>query len=163
MFRKMRRAKQQLPEAECIGILEQGSHGVLAVMGEGGYPYGVPLSYVYAGGKLYFHCAVEGHKLDAVRGCDKASFTVVERDDVVAERFTTRYRSVIVFGRAKILTAPEEVREALRTLAEKYSPHAHNTETEIAGALARTAIIELTPEQITGKESRELAETRGQN
>ncbi|MBQ7355214.1 MAG: pyridoxamine 5'-phosphate oxidase family protein, partial [Clostridia bacterium] len=63
-----------------------------------------------AGGKIYFHSAVVGHKIDALRACDKVCFTVVDADEVVAEKFTTYYRSVIVFGRARILTDPADLR-----------------------------------------------------
>ena len=75
-------------------------HGVLAVLGDGGYPYAVPLSFAYEDGHIYIHCARAGHKLDALRRCAKASFCAVERDDVVPEEFTTRYVSAIAFGQA---------------------------------------------------------------
>ena len=66
MFRKMRRFKQQLSEEECLEILKTAKRGVLAVLGDEGYPYAVPLDFVYEDGKIYFHCAKEGHKLDAI-------------------------------------------------------------------------------------------------
>ncbi|MBQ9616719.1 MAG: pyridoxamine 5'-phosphate oxidase family protein, partial [Oscillibacter sp.] len=69
MFREMRRHGQQLPESECAEILRREPRGVLAVLGDDGYPYTVPLDFVYEGGKLYFHCAGEGHKLDAIKRC----------------------------------------------------------------------------------------------
>ena len=77
-FRPMRRFKQQLPEEECAAILETAYRGFLFVIGDGGYPYAVPINYVYADGMLYFHCAAEGHKLDALRASDKACFTVID-------------------------------------------------------------------------------------
>lgn len=83
MFREMRRKRQQLTEAECIEILKRNTSGVLAVSGDNGYPYAVPLNYVYDGGSVYFHCAKSGHKLDAIRTCDKVSLCVVEQDLVV--------------------------------------------------------------------------------
>ena len=85
MFRELRRGRQALPEAESLAILERGSHGVLAVLGDGGYPYAVPLNYVYEGGAIYFHCARAGHKYDAVMACPRASFCVIDRSDVVPE------------------------------------------------------------------------------
>ena len=108
MFRPMRRSAQALDGGACVEILERGTSGVLALAGDGGWPYAVPLSYVYSDGKLYFHCAKSGHKLDAVRECDKASFCVVARDDVVPEEFTTRYVSVIAFGRVREITGDAE-------------------------------------------------------
>lgn len=80
MFRLMRRGRQALPPKECREILSRGTCGVLSVLGDGGYPYGVPLSYVYDGESIYFHCAKEGHKLDAIRQNDKVSFCVVGQD-----------------------------------------------------------------------------------
>ena len=81
-FREMRRKRQQLAEEESIGILQKATSGTLALMGDNDYPYAVPISYVYYEGKLYFHSALTGHKVDAIRKCDKASFCVIEKDDV---------------------------------------------------------------------------------
>ena len=158
MFREMRRKRQQLPEAEAVAVLERGSSGVLAVLGDGGYPYAVPLSYVYSDGKLYFHCAKSGHKLDAVRECDKASFCVVARDDVVPEEFTTRYVSVIAFGRVRELTGDDEKIAAVRRLAEKYAPELSEAarEAAIERDLAPLCMLELNVEHLTGKQAREL-------
>ena len=100
-FRPMRRSRQQLRKEDCFEILSRGSSGVLACLGDGGYPYAVPISYVWDGEKIYFHCAKAGHKLDAVRSCGKVSFCVIGSDDVVPEKYTTCYRSVIVFGRIR--------------------------------------------------------------
>ena len=158
MFREMRRKRQQLPEAEAVAVLERGSSGVLAVLGDGGYPYAVPLSYVYSDGKIYFHCAKSGHKLDAVRECDKASFCVVVRDDVVPEEFTTRYVSVIVFGRVREITGDAEKLAAMRRLAEKYAPELGEAarEAAIERDLAPLCMLELNVEHLTGKQAREL-------
>ena len=98
MLPEMRRKTQQLPRDEAEEILRAGSSGVLALAGNEGYPYALPISYVYHEGRLYFHCAPTGHKLDAVARCPKASFCVIAQDEVVPELYTTRYRSVIAFG-----------------------------------------------------------------
>ena len=81
-FRKMRRFRQQLAKSECDAILSAGTSGTLALLGDNGYPYAVPISYVYADGKLYFHSARTGHKVDAIRQYDKASFCVIAADDI---------------------------------------------------------------------------------
>ena len=156
MFRNMRRKRQELSEKECVAILERGSSGVLAVHGDGGYPYAVPLSYVYVHGKIYFHSAVTGHKVDAIAENEKVSFCVIGRDTVIPERLTPFYRSVIVFGRARILYDDEKARRAIGLLAEKYSPAHPDTEREIEGAEHRFYMIELTIEHMTGKQAREL-------
>ena len=127
MFRPMRRNKQALSPAQCEAVLARGSSGVLAVSGDDGYPYAVPLSYVYAGGRLYFHCAASGHKLDAVRRCPKASFCVIDQDRVVPEEYTTYFRSVIVFGQVRELTDAAEKRAAVLQLSRKYVPNASDS------------------------------------
>ena len=127
MFRPMRRHGQQLPEVECLAILERGSSGVLEVLGDEDYPYAVPLSYVCCGDTLYFHCAKAGHKLDAVRRHDKASFCVIDQDQVVPAEYTTYFRSVIAFGRVREVTEAEEFRRAICLLADKYAPREGNT------------------------------------
>ena len=157
MFRPMRRQAQQLSEAEALGILKGGSSGVLAVAGDEGYPYAVPLSYVYAEGRLYFHVARTGYKLDAIARNDKVSFCVIAEDEPVPEEFTTHYRSVVVFGRARILTEDAEKRRALRLLVEKYAPgFVEQGEMEISRAWDRFHALELRIEHMTGKASKEL-------
>ena len=119
MFRPIRRAGQALSHEECIAVLKRGTSGILAVAGDGGYPYAVPLSYVYADGCLYFHCARSGHKLDAIARCPKVSFCVIDQDQVVPEKITTYYRSVIAFGTARVIR-----RKQKPTARWKRSPHA---------------------------------------
>lgn len=160
MFRAMRRSRQCLPAAECRRILEQGKTGILAVCGDGGYPYTVPLNYVYAEGRIYFHCATEGHKLDAIRAQAKVSFCVIERDEVVPETLSTDYRSVVLFGRARILERPEEIRQAARLLGLKYCPDEAKVEAEIAHDMPRLACVEIVPEHVTGKEGLALSRQR---
>lgn len=161
-FREMRRFRQQLPKEECEAILTQGTSGVLAVTGDEGWPYAVPLSYVYTGGKLLFHCATAGHKLDALRKEPRASFCVISQDQVVPERFTTQYRSVVVFGTVRIVEDGEELRRAAERLGQKYYPDGTREELdrEIAGALGRMYLLEMTVEHMTGKEAWELMEVR---
>ena len=123
MFREMRRKNQSLSLEECALVLNRGTSGVLALSGDDQYPYAVPISYVYDGAKLYFHCAKSGHKLDAVTRNPKASFCVIDQDQVVPEEYTSYYRSVIVFGTIKILEHEEEKRIAIEKLALKYAPN----------------------------------------
>ena len=157
MFRPMRRQAQQLSEAEALEILRNGSSGVLAVAGDEGYPYAVPLSYVYAEGRLYFHVARTGYKLDAIARNDKASFCVIAEDEPVPEEFITHYRSVVVFGRARILTEDAEKRRALRLLVEKYAPgFTEQAEVEINRAWDRFHALELRIEHMTGKAAKDL-------
>ncbi len=157
MFRRMRRKKQLLPEAEAIAMLQSCTSGVLAVHGDDDYPYAVPLSFAYEDGKLFFHCAKAGHKLDALDRSDKASFCVIAADDVVQSTFTTRFRSAIAFGRARVVTDDGEKRHALECLVEKYSPdYVDAAGAEIDGDWKRVCVIELAIEHMTGKASIEL-------
>lgn len=162
MFRKMRRINQQLPENEAIEILASATHGILAVSGDGGYPYAVPLSFVYSGGKIYFHCAREGHKLDAIKRCPKVSFCVVSEDVVIPEEYTTHYRSVIAFGSARVITDEDEALRAIELLAEKYHPadSADGRRAEIDGAAGRFVMVEIEIEHLSGKEAKELMNER---
>lgn len=157
MFREMRRNKQQLSRAECEEILRRATSGVLAVSGDDGYPYAVPLSYVYEGGKLWFHCALSGHKLDAIRRDSRVSFCVTGQDEVVPAAYTTYFWSVILFGQARILDNPEEKLAALEKLAERYAPgDAEGRAKEIEKSFSRTCIVEIAVEHMTGKAAIEL-------
>lgn len=158
-FRKMRRERQELAREACEEILSRNTAGVL---GDGGYPYAVPLSYIYQDSALYFHCAKEGHKLEALQNCPKASFCVVDQDEIVPEKYTTYFRSVIAFGQASLLEDAGEVRSALQSLGIKYAPmeSAQRLESEIEQSGARVGIIKLEIEHMTGKEAIELVKRR---
>ncbi len=151
MFREMRRFKQQLSEEECAELLRTVPRGVLSVCGDDGYPYGVPMDFVCADGKLYFHCAKEGHKLDAILRNDKVSFCIMDEGYRDAGDWALRIRSVIVFGRMRVLEDAEERITRLRQLGQKYYPDAESVESEIERDAARAVVLELTPEHITGK------------
>ena len=162
MFREMRRKRQMLSEDDCKIILREGTSGVLALSGDDGYPYAVPLSYVYDGEKIFFHCAKSGHKLDAIRRNPKASFCVIGQDKVVPEEYTTDYRSVIAFGTVRILEDDREKYDSVREIALKYAPL--DTEEQRRAAIEREwsglCMLEMTIEHLTGKEARELMEKR---
>jgi uncharacterized protein len=161
MFRPMRRKKQLLSDTETIVILESCTSGVLAVQGDDEYPYAVPLSFAYDDGKLYFHCAMKGHKLDALGRSEKASFCVIAADDIVPEKFTTHFRSAIAFGKARLVVDDEEKRRGLVLLAEKYSPdHVDAASADIEGDWNRVAVIALDIEHLTGKASIELVQAQ---
>ncbi len=158
MFRPMRRGKQALSDEESRKILSDASSGVLAVLGDNGYPYAVPLSFVFDGkDRLYFHCAVFGHKLDAIQNEPKVSFCVIAQDDVHPSEFTSYYKSVIAFGKARILETNEEICPALRLLGKKYMPSdPQGTEKEIDRFLQNVRIIEMQIDHLTGKQAKEL-------
>lgn len=158
MFRQMRRKKQQLEEARCVEILKKASSGVLAVLGEGGYPYAVPLSFVYEEGKIYFHSAKNGHKLDAIARENKASFCVIAQDDIVPEEYTSYFASVIAFGRMRVLEEEQEKWQAIEKLAKKYAPldSKEGRDRAILKDYKPLLMLELCIEHMTGKQSIEL-------
>lgn len=132
MFRELRRKKQELSIEDSIAILRHSTSGVLALLGDNAYPYAVPISYVYDDSRLYFHGAKSGHKTDAIQNHPKASFCVIDQDNVIPEEYTTCFRSVIVFGKIRILENEAEKEKAIWTLASKYYPDAADAERQKA-------------------------------
>ena len=156
-FRSMRRKRQQLSEEKSIGILQKSTAGTLALLGDNGYPYAVPISYVYADGKLYFHSALSGHKIDAIRNCDKASFCVIDQDEVHPEKYTTYFRSVIAFGRIHIIEDEQEKLATALLLGDRYNPNQEEAlQKEIEKGLSRMVMIRFDIEHLTGKQAIEL-------
>ena len=161
-FREMGRKRQQLTESESVSILRNATSGTLALLGDGGYPYAVPISFVYHEGKLYFHSALNGHKVDAISNCDKASFCVIDQDEVHGERYTTYFRSVIAFGCIHIIEDETERLAAARLLGNRYNPnHDEALQMEINKGLHRMLVLCMEIEHLTGKESIELIKKNG--
>lgn len=152
-FRKMRRSAQQLSNEECIEILKREPRGVLAVIGDEDYPYALPLDFVYEeeNGKIYFHCAKVGYKLDALRNNNKVSFCVYDEGFRKEGDWALNIKSIIIFGKIKFIEDQEETIERVRKLALKYYPTAEAVEEEIVKAGSRVQMLELTIEHITGK------------
>ena len=123
MFRPMRRYKQQLSDSDCTQILKNEMRGTLAVIGDDDYPYAIPLSYYFSedDNKIYFHGSREGHKIDAIKKCDKASFCVFGNGVKVSDRIGLDFKSVIVFGRIKILEDREKTLDICKKLSEKFN------------------------------------------
>lgn len=157
MERKMRRFKQQLSEAESIDILTSTTSGVLALCGEDDQPYGVPLSHVYYDGKLYFHSALKGHKIDLIAQNAKASFTVIAQDEIHPETYTTYFRSVIAFGKLRIVSDEKEKLRILEILGRRCNPDDEESlAKEIESGLSRCLALEMSIERLTSKQSIEL-------
>ena len=166
MFRPMRRPRQELTRRETDELLRTCTSGVLALSGDGGWPYAVPLSYVYNGEKIYFHCARSGHKLDALKNDARCSFCVIARDEVIPERYTTHYKSAVAFGRVRVLEDEAEKLAAIEKLAAKYSPgeSAEARGREIERFWSALCMLELSAEHVSGKQCIELIteDTHGQ-
>ena len=150
MFRPMRRIKQQLSQDECEQVLTSERRGVLSVHGEDGYPYGVPMDYLYEQGKIYFHGAKVGHKIDAIKADNRVSFTVFDQGVPVEGKVGPNVRSVIVFGRISLLETTPETLEIARRLGEKYDPSGY-VEDELRRTAERIQLLELAIDHMTGK------------
>ena len=159
MERKMRRFKQELPDAESRRILTAGKYAVWAVAGDDDYPYAVPVNYVYYGEAIYVHCARQGHKIDSILRNPKCSMCIVDKDDVIPEEFTSYFRSIIIFGKAEIVEDESRKLDALRLLCYKYSPGIDPTD-EIARFLKTVRIVRINIDRLTGKEAIELTRQR---
>lgn len=160
MFRKMRRFNQQTSEEEALELLKNGKRGVLAVLGDDGYPYAVPLNYVYDNGSLYFHSAMEGHKIDAVKNYDKASFCVTGEGTQEPNDWWYHFTSIIAFGKIRLLDTADEadaakLNEMLYAMGRKYFPTEEEVEDDVQRNLGRTAMIELKIEHLAGKRVKE--------
>lgn len=159
MFRELRRKNQGLEQSVCDEVLQKVSYGVLAVLGDDDYPYCVPLNYVYLPNQqiIYLHCAKTGHKIDAIRKHSKVSFCVVSKDQVIAEKFTTAFESVVAFGTACEVSEEQEKLFSLRQLNQKYSPEFEKTgEQEIEKFWNAVSIIKIEVQHISGKIGKEL-------
>lgn len=159
-FREVSRDKKQiLSKEKCEEILRKASSGVLCVLGDGDYPYGVPVSFAYRDNRIFFHGMPSGHKYDAMKRHDKVSFTVIETDQVMPAEYTTYFRSVIVFGRARIVEDLEEKHRIVDHLVEKYSPeYKEGVHEMFEKRIAWMGAFEIDIEHISGKEAIEFAD-----
>ena len=151
MFRKMRRFRQELSGQECVEILKNEPRGVLALLGDNDYPYAIPMSHVYADGKIYFHGAQKGHKNDAVKKHSKCSYCVVDEGIRAEDGWWYTFKSVIVFGQIEILTDRDKKIRALTFLGDKFFPTHEQTVDEISRLLDKTEVFEITVEHMSGK------------
>lgn len=152
MFREMRRFKQQISEEACIRILKEQPRGVLSVIGDDGYPYGIPMDHLYMeDGRIYFHCAKEGHKIDAISKCDKVSFCVYDQGYRKEGEWALNINSVVVFGRIRIVEDEEKMREICTLLTRKFTDDEEYLEKELRNAFSSVKCLELIPEHMTGK------------
>ena len=153
MFRKMTRAKQQLTDAECVELLKNLRRGVLSVLGDDGYPYGMPMNFWYdvESGSIFFHGGNVGHKLDAIKVCDKVSFCVWDKGYRREGEWALNIKSVIVFGRIRVVADHDRAIEISRKLSYKYTDDEGYIDYEINKSAFRTVCLELVPEHMTGK------------
>lgn len=154
MFRRMRRFKQQISDEECKKILETEKRAAFSVIGDDGYPYTVPINFYYDENdkKIYFHGAKEGHKIDAMKKCNKVCFTVWNQGFKKEGRWEWNSTSVVVFGKVELVADKNVAEDRLRRLAIKYYPTVDEVEEEMKSSAAnRVQMFEIEIEQMTGK------------
>ena len=162
MFREMRRINQLMSDEETRKILNEATNAIIGVIGDEGYPYPVPLSYAYCEGKIYFHGRTDGYKVDAVKQTEKAAFCVVDTDEVDGPAYSTCYRSVIAYGRPRIVEDAAERFHALQVIGRKYNPAGSEDYLKefIEKELDVVGVIALDIDFMTGKEAIEFARAR---
>lgn len=154
MTRELRRTDRGITETEARVLLERGEYGILSTCGSDGQPYGVPLSYCVMDNAIYFHCALEGHKLENIASKSRVSFCVVGATEVLPEKFSTRYESVIVSGQSAEVFGAEK-QSALEGLVAKYSAgFCQEGLRYIASDSHTTRVIRLGIDAISGKARR---------
>ena len=153
MFREMRRKKQQISEEECREVLRNEPRGVLSMLGDDGYPYGIPMSFWYdeESGSIFFHGAKTGHKIDSIRRCDKVSFCVYDNGYRRDGEWALNIKSVVVFGRIRTVDDHDRAMEVSRRLGYKFTSDSSYVEHEIISSGPSVLCLELVPEHITGK------------
>ena len=152
-FRELVRINRKIPEEECTRILKEELRGVLSLIGDGGYPYGMPLNHYYneEDGKLYFHSGMKGHKIDALKQNPKASYCVMDKGYRNEGEWALNIKSVIVFGTIEIIEDKETIYDISRRLSYKFTDDEAYIENEIKQSGPGTFMFALVPEHISGK------------
>ena len=153
MFRELSRKNNQISTQECIQILKSETRGILSVLGDNDYPYGMPMNHWYneEDGKIYFHCGNAGHRLDALKKHDKVSFCVCDRGCRSEGQWAWRVKSVIIFGRIEITDDMEQIIDITTKLSHKFTQDEEYIRKEIELYAHKTLLLQLTPEHICGK------------
>ena len=150
--RPVRRADRQIPPEDTIAVLKSADYGILPTVSADGSPYGVPLSFVYTGDVIYFHCAPEGHKLDNILQNPEVCFCAVSQAETLADKFSVRYASATVFGKAEVVKDDDEKRAALGALVQKYSPgHSPAGMDYINRDFHKPLVVKITIQKMSGK------------
>ncbi len=152
MDRALRREDRRLDESAAMGLLRRGEYGILSTTGTDGRPYGIPVNYVVMENRIFFHCATEGRKLENIVANRGVSFCVVGETELLPEKFSTRYESVIVTGEAEVVDEPVLKKNALLALVAKYSPdHMAAGKAYIDKLMDQTAVVRVSIDHLAGK------------
>ncbi len=153
MFRPSRRKKNMISDEEAKKLLLQEKRAVLSVNGDDGYPFAFPINYFYEpeSGKIYFHGAKAGHKVDSLKKDDKVCFTVYGNEHYEEGDWAPYLQSVVVFGRCRLIDDIQITEAKVRELAERYYPTTEEIDAEIAADIKAVQLYEITVEHISGK------------
>lgn len=153
MFRELIRKNRKLSEADCIALLREQTRGVLSVLGDDDYPYGMPMNHFYddRDGCLYFHSGTLGHRLDALRRHDRVSFCTYDSGYRRQGEWALNVRSVIVFGRMEIIDDRARIADITTQLSLKFTQDMSYIQKEIEQHAHHTLLLKLTPEHMCGK------------
>ena len=153
MFRELARKKQQLTKDECIELLKKEKRGVLSVIGDNDYPYGMPMNHFYneADGKIYFHTGKKGHRTDALKENEKVSFTLIDDGVKQQDGWALTVKSVIVFGRVKLVDDMDKIVDISARLSRKFTKDEEYISNEIKLYAEKTLVLKLIPEHICGQ------------
>lgn len=153
MFRELARKNKQLPMEDCIQVLKSETRGVLSVLGDDDYPYGMPMNHWYneEDGRIYFHCGHGGHRLEALQKHDKVSFCTYDKGSSNGNDWALTVKSVIVFGRIEVVDDRGAILDIATKLSHKFTQDEAYIEREIRAAAHKTLLLRLSPEQICGK------------
>lgn len=157
MFRPVRRKKNELSTEDAKEILKNARIGVLSVNGDDGYPYAVPVNFLYSEeeNRIWFHGARAGHKADSIDKNDRVCFTVYGNETVKEEAWAPYVKSAVIFGRCRVINDPERAITSLRKFAGKYYPDKDLIEEEIAASAKAVRMFEIEIEHLSGKEVQE--------
>ena len=155
MARTMNHLERQLSAEETKALLASGKEGVLAVNGDDGYPYSVPVNYVYQDGVIYIHTAKRGYKVEAIQANPKVCFTAVISSKIIEETTTTKFESVIATGTAALLTDDEEKKKVMELIVQRLAPsNIEGGMVTVERLLPAVGIIKITVAELTGKAHR---------
>lgn len=155
MKKEMRRKEKAMTQEETLEVLENAEYGVLSTISKDNTPYGTPMNFVYLDGAIYFHCALEGHRLENIAGNSNVCLSVVDSVKLMPAKFNTQYRSAAVFGTIQVVQDTEEKRKGITAIMEKLSSDYHDAGMEyINSAFDKICVLKLEISHMTGKATR---------
>ena len=157
MFRQLTRKNKQISDENCIKLLKNETRGVLSVLGDNDYPYGMPMNHWYneQDGKIYFHSGKTGHRTDSLNRYNKVSFCVYNTGYCNEGEWALNVESVIVFGKIEIIDDLNEIIDITTKLSHKFTADDEYIKKEIELYAKDTILLCLTPEHICGKSVKE--------